>query len=477
MPSSRTRPIAALTALLLSATLLACGVDETEAPSSASTEDEAEERPLRNVARDPSLVPPPIRRSEPRTVEVDLAVREVVAELTPGVAASVWAFAPVHDGRVGKPTVPGPMVRVMEGDTVVLHLRNASDSSEPHNIDLHAVVGPGGGGAVTEVSPGEEATLRFEATRRGTYLYHCAAEGMPWEHVAHGMVGLIQVDPPGGLRPGFREYYVGQSEWYLGADSAGETTAGHPFHDLDEAQAESESPDFYTYNGHSAALQDPALFGEAISVDRGDRVRLFFANGGPNATANVHVVGQIFDRVYGGDPADAVRNEETVAVAPGSASVFELTADVPGAYELMDHAIYRASLGAMGTILVKPQCKDPERCEWPRSLYSPPAQALDAAAELASVVRLLRGAGASYASGDSERAGELVTKAYLDHFERIEGQLAAHDPALLESLEVAISTTLRERIEAGAPVEEVEALLDGTLDELERTEPLLQGAH
>jgi nitrite reductase (NO-forming) len=74
--------------------------------------------------------------------------------------------------------------RIMEGDTVVINLHNNMDGNiEPHNIDLHAAMGPGEGAAVTEIEPGETATLRFKALREGAYIYHCAAEGMAWEHV------------------------------------------------------------------------------------------------------------------------------------------------------------------------------------------------------------------------------------------------------------------------------------------------------
>ena len=106
------------------------------------------------------------------------------------------------------------MIRVREGDTVVINLTNNMGNEEPHNIDLHAAQGPGGGAAVTEIGPGETATLRFKAKRQGAYIYHCAAEGMAWEHVAYGMYGLIMVEPKGGLEKVDREFYVGQGDWY-----------------------------------------------------------------------------------------------------------------------------------------------------------------------------------------------------------------------------------------------------------------------
>src|SRR5574342_565930 len=95
-----------------------------------------------NVARDPSIVPAPITRTEPATVEVTLTAKEVTAELADGVTYDFWTF----DG-----TVPGPMIRAMVGDTIKLTLVNQAENKAGHNIDLHAVNGPGGGAAVTNV--------------------------------------------------------------------------------------------------------------------------------------------------------------------------------------------------------------------------------------------------------------------------------------------------------------------------------------
>ena len=107
-----------------------------------------------NVARDPADLPPPLARTEPTTVKFTLTVEELTAQLADGATYDFWTF----DG-----TVPGPMLRVMEGDTVELTLVNPAASTSGHNIDFHAVNGPGGGAAVTNVAPGESKTLTFKA--------------------------------------------------------------------------------------------------------------------------------------------------------------------------------------------------------------------------------------------------------------------------------------------------------------------------
>lgn len=111
-----------------------------------------------NVARDPSIVPPPITRKEPTTVKIKLTVKEVTADITDGLTYAFWTF----DG-----TVPGPMIRVMEGDTVEFTLVNPKESVSGHNIDLHAVNGPGGGAAVSNVNPGRNQDIYFQGAEPG----------------------------------------------------------------------------------------------------------------------------------------------------------------------------------------------------------------------------------------------------------------------------------------------------------------------
>jgi nitrite reductase (NO-forming) len=97
-------------------------------------------------------------------------------------------------------SMPAPMMVVHQGDYVELTLINPETNTMPHNIDFHAATGALGGGALTHVNPGEQVVLRFKADRTGTFVYHCAPEGMiPW-HVVSGMSGTIMVLPREGLK-------------------------------------------------------------------------------------------------------------------------------------------------------------------------------------------------------------------------------------------------------------------------------------
>jgi nitrite reductase (NO-forming) len=133
----------------------AAGAEPTHAVEAARSLD------VPNVVHDPADVPPPITRTEPTTVKITLTVEELVSELADGTTYMFWTF----DG-----TVPGPMLRVMQGDTVELTLVNPATNLAAHNIDLHAVNGPGGGAAVTNVQPGESKTFTFTPLNAGVFV-------------------------------------------------------------------------------------------------------------------------------------------------------------------------------------------------------------------------------------------------------------------------------------------------------------------
>jgi nitrite reductase (NO-forming) len=324
--------------------LTACGGQATAEPTALPTQPPAASLDVPNVARDPADVPSPIARTAPTTVRVTLTVREVVSELADGTTYAFWTF----DG-----TVPGPMIRVMEGDTVELTLVNPDTSAVGHNIDLHAVNGPGGGAGVTNVLPGETKTFSFKALNPGLYIYHCAY-APPWHHIAQGMYGGILVEPAGGLPKVDHEFYVVQGEWYTSAPYG---TAGHM--NFDNAKAMAEQPEYFTFNGNVAALTEMM----PLEAEVGDTVRVFFGVGGPNVGSNFHIIGEIFDRVYTGAPETYIANEETWYVPPGSLAAFELTLDVPGTYLLVDHALFRVARGAAGHLIVSG--------EHDESIYSP----------------------------------------------------------------------------------------------------------
>src|SRR5215472_10190515 len=232
---------------------------------------------LVDIVRDAADVPPSIKYQATALVRVTLTGQEVMGTLDPETNSTYryWTF----NGKV-----PGPMIRVRQGDTIELTLRNDGTSHMAHSIDLHAALGPGGGAALTQVVPGQTKTFTFQATTPGLFVYHCGTP-MIAEHMANGMYGLILVEPEGGLAPVDREYYIVQGEIYTAAPKG---TEG--FQKFSAAKLMEERPEYFVLNGAVDALTN----NRAMPAKVGETVRVFFGNAGPNATASVHTVGEIF---------------------------------------------------------------------------------------------------------------------------------------------------------------------------------------
>lgn len=213
----------------------------------------------------------------------------------------------------------------------------------PHNIDLHAVTGPGGGAASSFTAPGHSSVFSFKALNPGLFIYHCATAPVGM-HVANGMYGLILVEPKAGLPPVDHEYYVMQGEFY--------TTGGYGEEGLqgfDMNKATDERPPYVVFNGSVGSL----VGDKALRAKVGETVRLYVGNGGPNLSSSFHVIGEIFDTVYPEGGSQPSHNVQTTKIPPGGASIVEFKTEVAGTYVLVDHALFRAfNKGALGMLRV-----------------------------------------------------------------------------------------------------------------------------
>lgn len=282
----------------------------------------------------PPFVAAPVRDRKAKKVVVHMDIVEKKGELANGVEYDFWTF---------NGTVPGAFIRARVGDEIELHLKNHGDNNFPHNIDLHAVNGPGGGAEATFVVPGKEAVITFKALHAGLFVYHCATAPVGM-HIANGMYGLILIEPEGGLPAVDKEFYVMQGDFYT-EGKFGEKG----FQKFDMEKAIAETPDYVVFNGSTNAL----LGENELEVNVGETVRLFVGNGGPNLTSNFHIIGEIFDNVYTEGGMTVSKNVQTTTIPAGGAAIVEFKADVPGDYVMVDHAIFRAfHKGALGKIRV-----------------------------------------------------------------------------------------------------------------------------
>ena len=338
------------------AALAGCTEDSADAaaatPATEATDslDSAASVDVDRIAADPTDVPDPVDWNSPRTHDVTLETKELTAEIEPGVTFDYMTF----DGQV-----PGPMVRVRRGDTVNLTLRSPEDSSLPHNIDFHAVYGPGGGANATTIGPGEEATIRFKATYPGVHIYHCAVPNMD-HHISAGMFGAILVEPKDGLPEVDRELYFGQHEIYTDGEAGEE---GH--HEWSTEAAKNEEPTYMAFNGEAYAFTEDG-YGR-IPVEQDERIRIYLSNGGPNLSSSWHAIGNVWDKLYrdGDLVSDPGRFVETTPVEPGTVAAAEIETPVPGPIKLVDHSLTRVvRKGLLGVLDVqgeeRPEIYDPD---------------------------------------------------------------------------------------------------------------------
>lgn len=317
--------------------------------------DPSQAQQVDDVVHEPADVPDPINErpaadSDPTvpelgngprvtntTHEITLTVQERMAPFNASQSFYYWTYGE---------QVPGPILRVQEGDTVEFTLENEAGSNFRHSIDLHAVNGPGGGAKATQAGAGESKTFRFEAKNPGFYVYHCGTPNVP-VHLANQMFGGIIVEPDEGLPAVDREFVVFQGEVY------GNTSAqDRGFVPVDPDRILDEDPSHFTFNGRPHGVAGE----HALEAKTGEEIRIYFGNGGISRDSAFHVIGEQFKRVwpegsFGTDPWGP--GVQTVSVAPGSSAVVDLELDEPGKYVLVDHALSRMDRGAWGVLNVE----------------------------------------------------------------------------------------------------------------------------
>jgi nitrite reductase (NO-forming) len=263
-------------------------------------------------------------------------------------------------------SVPGPLMVVHQDDYVELTLINPDTNSLAHNIDFHAATGALGGGGLTLINPGEQVTLRFKATRTGTFVYHCAPGGamIPW-HVVSGMSGAIMVLPRGGLVDGNnaalkydKVFYIGESDFYIPRDADGKfkkyDSAGEGYDDMVKVMR-GLIPTHEVFNGRAGSLTGE----NAMKAKVGETVLIVHSQA--NRDTRPHLIGGHADHVWEhGKFANAPdRDYETWFIRGGSAGAAMYTFLQPGIYAYVNHNLIEAvELGATAHFKVEGNWND-----------------------------------------------------------------------------------------------------------------------
>jgi nitrite reductase (NO-forming) len=263
-------------------------------------------------------------RSSQHVHRIRLEISNVTIQLAPNVKYDAWTF----DGAV-----PGPFIRVTQGDTVDFTLINKA--MMPHSMDFHAAeIAPSK--YYVNVMPNDSIHYRYVPLVPGLFLYHWGTAPVS-AHIANGMYGALIIDPA-TPRPAAREFVFVQSEFYLDSVAPGKPRS------LSWERLLSLAPDYVVFNGRAAQYAE-----NPIAVRPGELLRLYVVNAGPNRFSSFHVVGGIFERVFvDGSQHSPLEGVQTVAVPVGGASIFEIRLKEAGDYPFVTHAFADATKGAIG---------------------------------------------------------------------------------------------------------------------------------
>lgn len=280
--------------------------------------------------------------------------------------------------------VPGPTLRVTQGDVVKMTLTIPNNEVTGHGNDMHA--SQMSAGSFESINPGESKTYCYIAESAGVFKYHCSGVhliGMD-QHVLSGMYGIAIVDPANGYKKlmvektsgsgildkkfydaDALEFQLEYNQLYL--TSEGNYDAGAMFQHHQTATVVNGMQFGYVPNEvHNALIKGDAkknIFvaqpwnsldlkqyqSQLLYVETGQHVRLFIENQG-NEPLFFHIVGEILDRVTQGNRVQSGATE-TWLVGGSQNMIVDLVFDEPGVYAAVNHD-YAAIYTGAATVFV-----------------------------------------------------------------------------------------------------------------------------
>ena len=267
----------------------------------------APDGPDRILRPPPAYEPGPVRSYE-------LVATEKEIEVAKGVFYPAWAY-----GLAGEEaTVPGPTIRVTEGQRMRVRLLNAS--THPHTIHFHGIHPANMDGVFEPVAPGDTFTYEFPAAPAGLHVYHCHVTPLK-KHIAKGLYGALIIDPK-TPRPPAQELVMVMNGFDTNGDAANE---------------------FYTVNGRAFYYAR-----HPIRVSRSRTVRIYLANLTEFDLINsFHLHGEFF-RYYPTGTGDAFEYTDTVMLCQGQRGIVEIDFHNTGHFMFHAHVSEFTELGWMG---------------------------------------------------------------------------------------------------------------------------------
>ena len=315
-------------------------------------------------------------------------------------------------------TIPGPTIRVTEGDIVRIRVINSNENSNPHSLHTHSIhyakndgVSMGGypGGAI---SPGRSFTYEFVAQPYGVYPYHCHVDPIA-DHINRGLYGMMIIDPL-EPRPQMTEMAMLLNGYDLDLDLEGPTkippaalfqnvedsnmTEGMTDNEtstdanMTEGMTDNETSTdanmtLVSSDTESADNQDDSGNDESSDEDSGDRVNEIYTVNGKafdymmnpivlqtgkpyriflvnmlefDLVNSFHLHGAMFNYYTAGTDETPDYNTDIVTLSQGDRGIMEFTYAYPGTYMFHAHQTEFTDLGWMGLFDVRGNPVDPQ---------------------------------------------------------------------------------------------------------------------
>jgi manganese oxidase len=296
----------------------------------------------------------------------------------------------IFDAWTYNGTIPGPTIRVTEGDLVRIRVINSNENEHPHSLHTHSIhfakndgVSMGGypGGAI---SPGRSFTYEFIAQPYGVYPYHCHVDPIA-DHINRGLYGMMIIDPreprpqmtemamllngydmdydqegPIHLPPAalFETSQQGEKDANVTEGAKGNETstdanmthvsAVPDIKEKDSGKSERDN-EIYTVNGKAFEyMMHP------IVLQTGKQYRIYVVNMLEFDLVNsMHIHGSMFDYYTAGTDETPDYNTDIVTLTQGDRGIMEFTYDYPGTYMFHAHQAEFTDLGWMGLFDVR----------------------------------------------------------------------------------------------------------------------------
>lgn len=261
-------------------------------------------------------------------------------------------------------SVPGPTIRVTEGDHVFINVINSNQSIFPHSWHTHSIHGgavDGVSGYAGMIEPGKNFIYSFVAAPAGLYPYHCHMPPVE-EHISRGLYGLMIIDPHTPRSPAHEMVMMLNSYTfsYEGLNGSGHFTPTLPatyqqmqknLSAVEFNSDEGNGPDnqFYSVNGMPFGY----IGTDSINLQTHTPYRIYLANMVEfDPINNFHMHGTMFYYWAAGTEESSKIYTDVVALMQGDRGIVEFTYNYPGTFLFHSHLNHFSDLGWLGTFHV-----------------------------------------------------------------------------------------------------------------------------